>query len=505
MSAFPLKALIGKLFRISPLTLALVLGSVLASALPPFGFFPVLFLCFPLLLRMTWDSPSFFQAFLRGTCFGAGYFLISFYWINFAYLSLLKSLIWFLPVSVIIFPVMFGALWGMAFCCAHSMRRSPTLYALTVAILLSLVEYLRGQQIINIPWNYIGYGLYRISPLMQTASLWGIHGITLITLLLSTTPFLWMNRRSYGARLTCIAVLLVGGTLLLWGSARLQNEPADSSYSSLIVQPNLSPQDDALPAIKTLILTAPSGTPALVVLPESVFVKHRDEPPVIYEEIAETLPSGSVAAIGVKRHTPSKGRMDVSNSIVFIGTDGNVLATYDKSRLAPWGEVIPYEDVLRKTFMQDFLHDKASLIAGSGAVTLSLPGFPSLSPQICYESAYAGYTPAGTERPQVIILAADDIWTSGTTQPYQSLVYAQIRAIETGVPILRAANFGISAIIDAKGRIRKSVPSGEVGTISGKIPAAVPETPYARHGDLAFLFMAGLLCSVCVIAAIRKY
>jgi apolipoprotein N-acyltransferase len=254
-----------------------------------------------------------------------------------------------------------------------------------------------------------------------------------------------------------------------------------------LVQPNAEqglkwdPDQARLFFDRQLSFTAAGSRPDLVIWPETAVPYLLEENPVVGELIAEAG-RGSPVAVGVQR---VKGRQ-FWNSLAVIGPGGRVTANYDKHHLVPFGEYIPFGDVL---------YDWLGLVAfaarqgngyspGPGPVVLDLGGnLGKALPLICYEAIFPQDLRAAPERADWILQITNDAWFGTWSGPFQHLAQAQLRAIEQGLPLVRVANTGVTAVIDARGRTVDSLPMGEAGYLDARLPGALPATPYARWGE----------------------
>lgn len=494
----------------NPYIQSLSAGCLAALALPPFGLFPLWMFSFSVLFRILGQRISSIKgALLSGWCFGSGYFVIAQYWTTPAFIELYREHTWLFPVSLLIIPMVLGLLWGCAAGIAFFFRRNAVALTLALAALLTYAEYLRARDyVFNFPWNLIGYGIYRLDGLLQFASITGIYGLTFLTLIISSLPYLWSKRLdNLQVNIALYAIIACVGLLGIWGYVRPPAETALSSEMHLaVIQPNI-PQfkkeekayrDENLDIILRLMarISSVPKQKTLVVLPETLFTMHRDEDPIVYETIGKALPANGVAAVGIRRFTPYPNGMDVRNSLVFLNHSGDLLATYDKHILSPWGEFVPYRSLWEHTFLQSILDNTTSLDRGIGPVTLRIDGLPSLNPMICYESAFPHYSLTGVDRPQLQVLPSNDGLSDDTTEPFQSFLNVRVRAIETGVPVARSANSGISAIIDPYGRILASIPINSAGVIDSDLPLSVPPTIYSQHGDTPLLGVLVILIGI---------
>jgi apolipoprotein N-acyltransferase len=242
---------------------------------------------------------------------------------------------------------------------------------------------------------------------------------------------------------------------------------------------------------------APQGLTAhtIVIWPESALAIFLAREPFVLSAISRILPKGSLLLTGSIRGEPAPdGPPDrlqyFYNSLYVVNDEGRIIATYDKSHLVPFGEYLPYHRWLARIGLQKLTQFKASFDEGSGPVTLSLPGAPAVSPLICYEIIFPGEVVSSLRRPAWIANVTNDAWFGTSSGPYQHLSQARLRAVEQGLPVARAANTGVSAVIDAYGRIVAHLPLNTEGVVDAALPRALAPTPYARFGDW---ILAGLL------------
>lgn len=391
---------------------------------------------------------------------------------------------------------------------------------MTFITILMWGEYLRGHFIFNFPWNLIGYGLYRIPAFLQMTSLVGIYGLTYFFLALATLPVLiWKTKGTLTSTIiSFLLIFLLSGTFL-FGYLRIQSAPAHEENKAIAIQiihPDIgqiekleSHSEEAL-IQKYIRLTQDTGgitaAQTISIWPENSLSLYQNRSHIPLRSLAKSLPDKSYILMGAERIFPkADGKANSFNSLIVLNQSGNIVADYNKHILVPWGESLPYENIFGQNLSKTIFKDKQFTTAGDGADVLKIVGIPSFAPQICYETAYSGYTPRGTERPEFIVAVSNDNWAEYTTQPYQAFVQTQVRAIEEGLPILRSANKGISAIIDPYGRSLQQLGTDTAGTLNGYLPNAIPQTFYARYGDNPFLiFMIISTVILCVMTAFSK-
>jgi apolipoprotein N-acyltransferase len=235
----------------------------------------------------------------------------------------------------------------------------------------------------------------------------------------------------------------------------------------------------------------------ILIWPESAFPFFLTREADAMAQIAELLPKGTVLLTGSVRAPDGPPGARVSrayNSIYLIDHDGSILSVYDKLHLVPFGEYLPFQNWMEKLGFVQLTRVHGGFIPGTKRRLMDVPGAPAALPLICYEIIFPGNLTASDDRPGWIINLTNDGWFGNSTGPYQHLQQARLRAIEEGLPVVRAANTGISAVIDPSGRIVAQLPLGVDGVLDVTLPTALPPTLYARLGDIpVIIFMTAAL------------
>jgi apolipoprotein N-acyltransferase len=480
--------------------MALMLGLMAALAMPPVGLWPLLFILFPLLWLQLQTLFTTKHVFILVWLFSFGYFTAGLYWIAAALFVDIANNWWVLPFAVMGLPALMSFYPAAAAAIWHRLAWQGPARVLSFIALVSLSEWVRGFMFTGFPWNLWGYAWMDLLPVMQSVAVWGIYGLTLMTLLAVFLPILWCQRTGiFAARAIVIGVLVVLAFSIIWGMGRI-----DQSYSShedqmrvRIVQPNI-PQEAKWDADQRLMhedkiwaLTAQSAehAPDMVVWPETAITLVSTEDVRRMEEKLHTyLPTSAVLAAGtLDVGWDSETRSPTFfNRIGFYRADGERLDAYDKFHLVPFGEYLPYQ---RYWPVKPVAFQSGRFTAGRGVQTISIGNIPSFSPLICYEVLFPSNVVRENQRPQWILNVTNDGWYGRTSGPYQHLAIARVRAIEEGLPLVRAANTGVSAVIDPLGRIARMLPLGTTGIIDSVLPPALQSTFYARHGQTPFLVM----------------
>lgn len=495
------------------LATAFLFGALAAAAMQPLLFWPILFASFPVLVWVLdgihagrgRSLRASIRAFCVGWVFGFGYFLASLYWIGAAFLVEAETYAWMMPLALAALPAGMALYWALAMAIAALVWTPGLGRIFLLAALLSLSEWLRGRLFTGFPWNALGYAAEAFDGLSQLAAYVGVWGLTFLVVLWASLPAALADA-DRGRLRTTAALLLLGSMLPLGvtGAIRLNEAPLGAAMgpSLRIVQPNV-PQSDkwrtgnARRILEELIAMSSAGAGAaggdlrIVVWPESSVPFLIDEEPEALAIIADVLPDDAHLLMGSLRRTSrfSADSQRVYNSLFVLDGSGRIVAIYDKQHLVPYGEYLPLSAWLEPLGLRRLVKVPGSFDWGPGPQMVSVPGIPPFSPLICYEAIFPSeVTPAAT-RPEWLLNVTNDGWFGFTSGPYQHLAQARFRAIEQGLPLVRAANTGISAVIDAHGRVLESLPLGSKGIIEASIPDHLPPTFYARFGDLAFFLM----------------
>jgi len=505
--------------------IALFAGAVGALALAPFDVAPAM--AVPLTAAVwlidgaaapgrRFSLAAIRSAAAAGWWLGFGYFLASLWWLGSAMLVEADQFAWAIPLAVLGLPAALALFPAFGFALSRLLWSSGSLRIFALAAGLGASEWLRGHILTGFPWNDFGMALAGAGPIGQAASLIGLPGLDLVAILIFAAPATMVDRRpgqrflSNAAAWTAAFLLL---TLAAYGALRLGTSGTEyvDGVKLRLMQPNL-PQDAKFkPENGQEILrrylalsdraTGPGRTGISdvthLIWPESAFPYVLSREPQALAAIARAL-QGKILITGAARIEADGGgkRGKIFNSIEVLQGD-RILAFYDKTHLVPFGEYLPLENLLRPLGVSHLV--PGTWDQGQGPRTLTAPGLPQIAPLICYEAIFPGEAAPrdkGGKRPQLLLNVTNDGWFGRTIGPYQHFAQARLRAIEEGLPLIRVANTGISAIVDAYGRTVESLPLGEEGVIDGQLPKPAPETFFARWGGGAFAAIWALLLLV---------
>jgi apolipoprotein N-acyltransferase len=495
--------------------IALLAGALSALAMAPFNAWPVLFVTLPVAVWQIdgagagrWRGVP--AAALTGWWFGLGYFVPGLYWIGYAFLVDADTFAWLLPFAILGLPAYLALFTALGFALARLFWTRDASRVIALAASLTMSEWLRGHALTGFPWNTLGYALSEPLALAQAASLIGLWGLTFLAVAIFASPAVLIDGTSRGRKpwIAPVLALVLLLAMTVFGAIRLSQHPTVllANTKLRIMQPNLqqdarfnySAKAEVMKKYLTLSdrASGPQSTGVrdvnVLIWPESAFPFFLTREADAMAEIADLLPKGTVLVTGSVRAPdlpPGTRITRAYNSVYIIDHDGNVLSVYDKLNLVPFGEFLPFQDLMEKIGFEQLTRVQGGFIPGTRRHSMDVPNAPRMLPLICYEAIFPGNVVDRNDRPGWIVNLTNDGWFGISTGPYQHLQQARLRAIEQGLPLVRAANTGISAVIDPLGRVVAQLGLGLEGVLDSGLPAAIPPTPFARAGDVPIMII----------------
>lgn len=513
-------------------SVALGAGMLSLLAMAPFHVAPVLLLTLPVLVWLVdgaQEQPGNIRRLLAaaaiGWWFAFGYHFLGLIWIGEAFLVEAELFAWAMPFAVSLLPAGLALFFAVAMAAYAAPRFTGLARVLGLAVAIGLAEWVRGHVLTGLPWNVFGYALTYPLALMQGVRLIGIYGLTLVVVVAATLPLVVMADaattpafRRHATMATGIAAALVA-LLALYGGIVLATSPRAfvEGVKLRVVQPSVPQREkwmrDRQRPIFDLHLalsrTAPTGAEdgmrgiTHVVWPEAAMPFLPLDSPEALAEIGRLTGEQAqliTGALRVERPTgdaniPASSRhVRVFNSLMAFGRGGEVSALYDKVHLVPFGEYMPFPWLFDAIGLEELTRMRGGFTPGRRPRSLFVvQGLPWASPLVCYEAIFPAAVVQDSGRPGLILNVTNDGWFGNSTGPRQHLYQARVRAVEEGVPLIRAANNGISAIIDANGRVLQRLDLDVRGVIDSPLPAALSPPPYARLGDTPFWLLLAAL------------
>jgi len=500
--------------------LAFVAGALATLSQAPFDFFAVCLVSFPVLVWLIDGAVSegrvgllgrLKPAFSVGWWFGFGYFLAGLWWVGNALLVEAESFAWALPLAVLVLPAGLAIFYGLAASLARLFWSDGIGRIFALAFGFGIAEWLRAVVFTGFPWNAIGYAAMPDTALMQSSSVVGLYGMNALAVFVFAMPALFASKRHLRVG-TVLALALVAAHI---GFGLLRPPPvADGRKIALrIVQPSIDQSEKWDAAVRDRIFktyldmtTAPPADgkkrPDLIVWPEtSVPFLFTDRPDAL-AALGAALEDGQLLLAGAVRSeggAGGNGETRYYNSIVAIDSRGEIVGAFDKVHLVPFGEYLPFEDILTRLGMKKIVSTPVSFSQGLGRSLLDLPGGLRALPLICYEAIFPGEVAPAAPGADVILNVTNDAWFGDTPGPYQHFRQARLRAVEQGLPLLRAANNGISAVVAADGGIVDGFALNGIGNLDAELEIAKRPSPLGSPDVNGLLIVAFFAISACAM------
>jgi apolipoprotein N-acyltransferase len=464
--------------------LALLLGAISGFSMPSFNLWPVLGFSIPLFLSVLEHSK---QNFWMGWSFGFGYFLVALHWIAYAFFVDADAYLWMMPFAVGGLCAAAAMYWGLAAWAAKRLHVRGVHLWLAYPFTLGVAELLRGVLITGFPWAVPGLAIDGMGGVAQGASLVGMNGMTFFVLLWAAAPFAWVR----GSHKSALIILCTLPALWLWGNIRIAQNPTQfvDGVGIRLVQPNISQSDkwrsDNVRKIYDQLLALSAQPSDLkithIIWPESAVPFLLDESAEGQAELRPVLQGEKTLITGGVRRSDD-GSQYYTSVMVFDGSARKIVQ-YDKSHLVPGGEYLPLAWLLEPLGFRKVVDVPESFTEGQGPQAIAIPNAGWVSLQICYEAIFPALSHLQNPRPDWIVNVTNDGWFGNSTGPYQHLAQLRLRAIEQGLPIARAANTGISAVIDPVGVYVEKTDLDEVDSRSSRLPQKIQPTVYSLFGE----------------------
>lgn len=509
-------------------------GAVGALAMAPFNILPAMAVSLSLAVWLIDGTASasaqgrnalahsLRRAFGDGWWWGFGYFVAGLWWIGEAFLVEPDKFAWALPLGVLGLPAGLALFPALGFALARLLWSPRGARTLALAAGLTAAEWLRGNVLTGFPWNLEGMALGGHLVLAQAASVVGVYGLTLIAIAICAAPATLADpgrRRLAAAPITWAFLGFVA--LLGFGLLRLSAEPPKpvAGVRLRIMQPDLPqdakfrPENGAAILQRYLDLSDRATSPERMgvsdvthlIWPESAFPFILAREAGALARIGAALKGSTYLITGAAR---AGGAGDYYNAIQVVAPSGQILDSVDKVHLVPFGEYLPFEKLLRALKITQFVHIPGGFTAGPRRRALSVPGLPPVAPLVCYEAIFSGeVTPdAGPDakRPGLLLNVSNDAWFGRSVGPWQHFSQARLRAVEEGLPMARAANSGVSAVIDPYGRVMASLGVGVADVIDAPLPQALPPTLFARFGQTPALALGLIFAALALTGRLRR-
>ena len=497
--------------------LLLVAGAVAALSVPPFYGLPALFVAMPIWVwaldgaeRLGGWRRLFGPAFTIGFAFGLGYFTVAFHWLGAAFFVDGGIMLVIMPFAIVALAALIALFWGLASALAHLLWSGGAWRIVSLATFLTMAEWARGHFFSGFPFDLLGYALAANDEMAQFAAVIGVYGLTALAALLSMTPALiWpADQRSMTRRLVpfFVSLAVIVGQIG-FGHYRLATTTvtARTDMRMRIVQPMVLDHADwsvAKPAeIITKLIDLSQGktgpddpglaTVTQLVWPESSLPFFLSDYPDALARMAHMLPKDGLLLTGAPREqfdpSATAGAATAAdrpafNALIAVSAQGEIVQSYDKSHLVPFGEYLPFPQLFAAIGLKQFVPGAEGWQAGDGRRLMTLPHTPPFLALICYEAIFSGDLGPDVGNAQFILNITNDAWFDGSVGLAQHADHVRLRAVEEGLPLIRVANSGLTEVIDPLGRVTQHLPPEQEGVLDVVPANRLQGTVFSRLG-----------------------
>ena len=483
------------------------MGAISSYSLPPYNYFIINFITFSLFFvfifnkkKKTSNNKCFFK---YGWCFGFGYFLFSLYWIAIS-LTFDQSFKFLIPTAIILLPALLAIFYGLItylFSILYSKNVISSFFIFS--ILFGIIEFIRGSILTGFPWNLISFSFSNNIYFIQILSIIGTYSFNLICISLFTVPALFILRNSRTEIIVCFSFILVSIGFLIFGHIKNNNfnslESIKNSYIIRAISPNISldrfySKQDELKIINELIeLSAPTKIePTIFLWPEGIIPDSYLRDISIYKNLfSNKFGDNDLIIMGLNSIETQSDENLLFNSMAIFNYKLDLIASYNKVNLVPFGEFTPFESILSLIGFKTITNSHQSFSSGKKRVPLNVKNSKidlSLLPLICYEIIYSGKLSKDNNFDYIINISEDG-WFGSSIGPMQHFSHSIFRSIESGKYIIRSANNGISAIINPIGIIEQEVKFGSTGYVELSENKLVKSPPFMLYGNIIFLMI----------------
>ena len=481
------------------------LGAISSYSLPPYNYFIINFITFSLFFvfiynkkKKTSDNRSFFQ---YGWCFGFGYFLFSLYWIAIS-LTFDQGFKFLIPITIILLPAFLAIFYGLVtymFSVLYSKNVISSFFIFS--ILFGTIELIRGSIFTGFPWNLISFSFSNNIYFIQILSIIGTYSFNLICISLFTVPALFILRNSIKEIIICFSFILLSASFLIFGKIKSDNfdtlKSIKNSYTIKAISSNISldrfySKKDELKIINELIdiSTPEKKEPTIFLWPEGIIPDSYLSEMNIYKDVfLNKFGTDDLIIMGLNSIETQNDKNFLFNSMVVFNNNLDIVSSYNKVNLVPFGEFTPFESILSLIGFKTITNSYQSFSSGKNRTPLFIKNRMidlNLLPLICYEIIYSGKLSKDNSFDYIVNISEDG-WFGNSIGPKQHFAHGIFRSIESGKYIIRSANNGISAIINPTGFIEQKVDFGLTGYVELSEIRLVKSTPFMLFGNKVFL------------------
>ena len=484
----------------------LISGMVGGLVFAPIFFFPGL-ITLSILCYQVRQATSFRQAIKIGFIYGFGHFLTNMYWITFGVAVYIDQFWWLLPFSLFGFPLILAPFISATCICSWYFKSSYN-YNLIFSTLWIFFEWLRSWIFTGLPWNLLGYSLSFSTLTIQPSSVVGIYGLSFIVIYTFNSLSFLFSKEYSKFYISSICSIIICSVALVFSYIKLENNPTVfSNITARLVQPSIAQiakwdeQSFWQNLDAHIALSTSPGKADLIIWSEAAVVAPFEFPPLKNKILAMLAVTDNILITGgINESNATSKELEIYSSMYATRKEGDILFEYFKSHLVPFGEYVPFKNFFPiKKITAGFLD-----YSPGKAKIVDLPQLNlSIKPLICYESIFPQLALTPNTKADLIVNVTNDAWYGNSSGPYQHFQISRLRAVENGLPLLRVANNGVSAVIDPVGRIVQKLSLNKVGVIDSLIPIKLNKpTLYSKFGNANVIV---LILVVLIIQSIGNY
>ena len=483
----------------------IILGGCSSLSLPPLNYFWINFFTFSIffifLLKRSVQNESKKSFFYYGWLFGFGYFSTNLYWITIS-LTFDKNLNFLIPIALVVIPAFLGLFYALITLIFYIVNKKNILSAFFLfSLLFGLIEFVRGIILTGFPWNLIVYSFSENLDFISIISIIGTYSLNLIVISLFTVPALFIFRKSKKEIIVCIIFMLLPILFILYGNLQvnkyINKTLKENPYTIRLIGSNIT-LDRFYNNIQTEVvinelisISSPEkGRKILFIWPEGIIPNTYQDQLILYDDIIKkNFDENHLLGLGINRREINTNRNKFFNSFSMFDNELNLIDSYDKINLVPFGEFIPFENILNKIGFKAITNDFGSFSRGNKRKIFQLEKSNQqikFLPLICYEIIYSGYLTDNFNF-NFILNISEDGWFGKSIGPDQHFSHSIFRAIENGKHLLRSSNNGMAAIINPLGQIEKKIDYGETGYIDFNNRRDLNKTIFSTFGNSIFI------------------
>ena len=483
----------------------IILGAASSLSLPPYNYLIINFFTFSAFFIFLFKKSKITQSkkyfFFYGWLFGFGYFLSSLYWISIA-LIFDQNFKFLIPITIILIPSFLGIFYGLVtFCFIISKSKKIVSSFLVFSLFFGVLEFIRGSILTGFPWNLIAYSFVNHLEILSITSLIGTYGFNLFCISLFASPAIFILRETRKDIGVCVVFLILPLLFYLYGSSYKEtfnsSDVTNYDYKVRVIGSNISLDRfylniDPVSVINELIeISEPEkDDKTIFIWPEGILPDVSQEELVEFKWLFEdTFSKNHLLFIGINSQKTNKEKINYFNSLSIYGHDLEILDFYNKINLVPFGEFLPFENILKKFGLSAITNNYQSFSKGQDReiIEIKRDDFSlKILPLICYEIIYSGKI-FQNQSFDLMVNISEDGWFGRSIGPKQHFAHSIFRSVESGKYLLRSANNGIAAIVNPLGIVEQKVNYGKSGYVDFKKSKKIPTTLFSKYGNKIFI------------------